>query len=279
MADLPSVVDLHLHTTASDGTLSPAELVALACEQGLACIAITDHDSTDAVAAAVAAAADCRPPLEVIPGVEMSTDVPGGEIHVLGYFLDPDNAEFQQVLADLRDSRIGRAQRMVQKLAELGVPVAWERVRAIAGEGAIGRPHIAQAMVEAGHVASFQDAFTSYLGRTGPAYAERRKLTPEEAVQLLVRAGGLPVLAHPADIADLEHRLPPLIAAGLVGMEVHYHGYDPAVITWLARVAAAFDLIPCGGSDFHGIPNTGGPTPGCIAVPYESVERLRALRK
>lgn len=278
MATKPLRADLHIHTTASDGLLRPEEVVALAAKQGLSAIAITDHDSTEGIDAALAAAA--KHGIRVIPGVEISTDVPRGEVHVLGYCLDHHHPELKATLDRMRSSRQRRAQRMVAKLARLGIRISMERVLELAAGGAVGRPHVAQVMVEAGYVASSSEAFERYIGRTGPAYAEREKMTPEEAVALIARLGGLPVLAHPADIEDLEARLPGLLAAGLVGMETYYSEYAPEVIERLVGLAAKHGLIATGGSDFHGGEKAGITYElGSGSVPFEAVEQLLALAK
>ena len=209
---MPSRADLHTHSTYSDGVLTPKQLVDYAYSRGVRILALTDHDITDGIPEALEAAR-AYPDMLLIPGIEMSTDVPGNEVHVLGYFIDWQDAEFQRVLARLRDSRVDRARRMVERLAELGVPVSWERVRELAGEGAVGRPHIAQALVEAGHVSSVNEAFELYLGRNRPAYVEREKMTPAEVVQLLRKVGGLAVLAHPRELeGQLDGLLPELKA-------------------------------------------------------------------
>ncbi len=188
-------VDLHIHTTASDGALTPTQIVTRAARLALKVVAISDHDSTDGVAEALAAGQ--RHGLEVIPGVEINTDVPGGEVHVLGYFVDYADATLQAALARLRDGRIGRAQRMAEKLTALGAAVDFHRILQIAGEAAVGRPHVAQALVEAGHVATISEAFDRFIGRHSPAYADRMKFTPAEACTLIRQAAGVPVLAHP----------------------------------------------------------------------------------
>ena len=157
-------VDLHLHTLASDGRLTPAELVQLAARQGLRTISISDHDTTDGLAEAFEAAREF-PHLRIIPGIELSADVPGDEVHVLGYFIDPGDAELQSELTRFREGRVGRAKAMVEKLDELGIHVEWERVQHFAGDGAVGRPHIALALVEAGYCKEPKDAFPEYLGR------------------------------------------------------------------------------------------------------------------
>lgn len=268
-------IDLHLHTNASDGILSPERLVARAAELGLSFIAITDHDSVEGIAPALAAA-KAHPGLQVIPGVEISTDVPRGEVHMLGYFIDYGNATLQDTLARLRLSRVERARRMVEKLNRLGVGITWQRVQELAQDSSVGRPHLAQAMLEQGYIASHQEAFTKYIGRDGPAYVEREKMTPREAAELIARAGGLPVLAHPGDIAGIEALLAELLPAGLVGMEVFYNGYAPPKVRELKRLAERHRLIPCGGSDYHGLGADFEREIGSLGVPLSSVQALYA---
>ncbi len=271
-------LDLHLHSTASDGRLTPQQLVVMAADSGLEVIAITDHDSVEGVVPALEAAQQF-PRLKVIPGVEVSTDVPHGEIHILGYFIDYCDPELIGVLERLRHSRRIRAQRMLGKLATLGIPIEWERVEKIAGDGSIGRPHIAQAMFERGYVFSLKEAFLKYIGREGPAYVEREKMTPEQAVELLVKAGGLPVLAHPADINQLEELIPRLQKVGLVGIEAYYNGYPSKSCRYLASLASKYGLVASGGSDYHGLEG-GNETPlGGVEVPFECMEQLFGLAK
>ena len=274
-------VDLHTHTTASDGVLSPTQLVQRAEKLALKVLAVTDHDSTEGVAEAVAAGQACG--VDVIPGVEINTDVPGTEVHVLGYFVDPADPTLSVELARLRDGRIGRARRMAEKLTEMGAPVGFERILAIAGEGSVGRPHVAQALLEAGHVASREEAFDKYIGRNSPAYVERMKFTPAQACQLIRRAGGVPALAHPVFFDrygaikspfDLDTMLPDLIAAGLIGLEVYYPRYDAVTIEYLMAVIRRYQLLPTGGTDFHGL-RAGYPDLGGIYVPLKVARRLR----
>jgi len=279
-------VDLHLHTTASDGTLTPTQLVHLCAERGLRVICISDHDTTNGLPEALQAAA-AYPELTIIPGIELSTDIPGNEIHILGYFVDHYDERLQSILNDFRDGRRSRGRQMVQNLNAMGVAISWERVQEIAGDASIGRPHIAQALVEGGYVQYPKDAFDKYIGRNGPAYADRVKLTPADAVRMLLDRGALPVMAHPTYSASKSDRgavdsLPGILAdltdAGLVGMEVYYGDYTPEQVKWLRGLADDFGLIPCGGSDYHASGNPGEPQPGSVGPPMSSVDALNALR-
>lgn len=261
---MPNRADLHVHTTASDGQYTPAQVVALARARGLAILAITDHDTTEGIAPAREAAAVPGSPFEqprIIAGIELSAEElvprPGGrpatvDVHMLGYFLNVADAAFQAALASFREDRESRASRMVEKLAALGAPVAWERVTALAGGGAVGRPHIARALVEAGHVDSTQQAFDRYLYTDGPAYVARRRMTPEGAVALIQQAGGCAVLAHPGQLADPRGMVLRLLRAGLDGVEIAHPSNTPALREDLRGLAHLHGLIMTGGSDFHG---------------------------
>ena len=275
---MDGLVDLHLHTLASDGRLTPTQLVDLIASKGVTVAAISDHDTTDGIAEAVRAAA-AHPNLEIIPAIELSTDIPGDEIHMLGYFLQYEDEEFQAILRRFREGRLERGKMMVEKLAALGKPVDWEKVQEIAGDGSVGRPHIALAMVEAGYFKEPKEAFYEYLGRNGLAYAEREKMTPEEGVEMLAKVGGSAVLAHPANLEDLDTKVAQLKEAGLVGMEVHYAMYSEETIQRLLEVANRHGLIPCGGSDYHGLGNTGEQEPGILGPPMETVERLAEISR
>ena len=268
--------DLHLHTTASDGLLEPREIVALAAKVGLDVIAITDHDTINGIAPALSAA-ESFPSLTVVPGVELSTDVPHGEIHVLGYFIDYNSENLAASLRELRDSRQGRALKMIVKLRDLGMEIQWQRVEELAQGGSIGRPHLAQALLEAGHVVSLKEAFDKYIGRDGPAYAEREKMLPSEAVSLITSARGLPVLAHPADIDDLDKILSELQRAGLVGIEVYYGKYTPDVIDRLTKFAGQYGLVTTGGSDYHAFGDGVETMIGGAQPPLQSVKQLISL--
>jgi predicted metal-dependent phosphoesterase TrpH len=272
--------DLHLHTTASDGRLEPHELVDMAVEMGLDVIAVTDHDTIDGVYPATEAAKK-YPSFQVIPGVELSTDVPRGEVHVLGYFIDYTDAYLVQKLNGLRDSRKGRALRMIDKLHDLGMKITWNRVEELAQGGSVGRPHVAQVLLEAGYVRSLKEAFDKYIGRNGPAYAEREKMTPVDSVRLIKNARGLPVLAHPVEIENLEALVVELINAGLVGIEVFYTKYTQMTIGRLLVLAKKYDLIPTGGTDYHHFEDGIEDIMGTVPIPSKPVEQLfsRAGRK
>jgi len=273
-----SKVDLHIHSNASDGRLSPAEVVRQAAKNGLNVIAITDHDTVDGIAPALIAAKDF-PELKVIPGIELSTDVPQGEVHVLGYFIDYNDREFKAILEELRNSRIKRAQGMVAKLKQFGIHVDWERVQEIAKEGSIGRPHIAQVMLEKGYISSIKEAFDKYISHGGPAYVEREKMTPVEAVELIIKFNGLPVLAHPFTSNNTKTLTAELKIAGLVGIETYYKDYTTDNVNELIGLADKYGLITTGGTDYHGLEPAGETIIGGVDVPMESVEHLIALAK
>jgi predicted metal-dependent phosphoesterase TrpH len=264
--------DLHTHSTASDGEMTPAALVHYARERGLGALALTDHDSVAGLDTASQAAR--RVGIDFVPGVELSCDVPQNEVHILGYFIRWHDPHFLTMLARFRESRYGRAEKMVRKLTALGAPIAFERVKQIAGDAPIGRPHIAQALVEAGHVSSVPEAFERFIGRNGPAYVQRFRLTPADAVALILRAGGVPVLAHPHEVT---HYVEPLVKVGLVGLEALYGLYDTATRAELVRLARRYDLIVTGGSDFHGLNHMAYLNDlGDVEVPVEVVAQLRA---
>jgi predicted metal-dependent phosphoesterase TrpH len=271
-----SQVDLHIHSTASDGKFSPEEIVGKAAALGLTFIALADHDSVDGIAPALEAA-KAYPRLRVIPCVEISTDMPTGEVHVLGYFIDFTSDELKSALERFRNSRQRRAQGMVDKLRDLDIHIDWQRVQEIAGDGSIGRPHIAQAMLEKGYINSIKDAFEGYIEHGGPAYVEREKMTPAEAVALIVRSDGLPVLAHPFTVNDPYKMVTELKREGLVGIEAYYNGYTTEEVKSLVSLADKHNLITTGGSDYHGLDDSDETGLGCVEVPVASAERLISL--
>jgi predicted metal-dependent phosphoesterase TrpH len=271
-----SLVDLHVHSSASDGRFSPEDIVNKAAELGLAVIALSDHDTVDGIAPALLEARK-YPRLKVIPAVEISTDMPEGQVHILGYFIDYTDTELVSSLADFRSSRERRARGMVEKLGNLGMEIDWTRVQEIAGDGAIGRPHIARAMLEKNYIESFGEAFDRYIGHGGPAYVPRDKMTPAEAVKMILKASGLPVLAHPSTTGDPEKIIDELKAAGLIGIEAYYKDYTAEEIEGWVKLATWHNLIATGGTDYHGIKDAGEVMLGGTEVPMESVEKLVAL--
>lgn len=274
---MPFEVDLHMHTTFSDGRLSPTQLVDLVASRGVKYASITDHDSTEGLSEALAAA-QRHPGFTLIPGTELSTEGPGGEVHVLAYYVDPMDAELQQILAGFRAKRETRGRQILERLAALGMPLSWVRVLEFADGGSVGRPHVARAMIERKYVATIQEAFDKYLSRNGPAYAERDKMTPHEAVAIALKAGALPVLAHPTYVEGLDTLLPSLKEAGLVGLEVYYKGYGHRQVDALKHRAQQYDLIPCGGSDYHANGEAGEVEPGFVGPPRSTIERLAEMK-
>ena len=274
--------DFHTHSTASDGRLSPTEIVDLAAQQGVQYHALTDHDSTEGIAEARAASAK-HPGHTLIPGVEMGSDIDGHEVHMLGLYLDPADDKLQEILAELREGRVARGKGIVEKLRAMGIMIEWDRVQEIAGEAAVGRPHVAQALVEKGYVKKVADAFDKWIGRNGPAYVDRRRMSPEECVQCIVERGGLACWAHPAELGrnwdDVEPLLIKLKAAGMRAIEVYYKSYGRETIERLVALADKHDLLPLGGSDYHGIFGNDERLPGDIPLPDSSVDRLLALAR
>lgn len=265
--------DLHLHTSASDGRLEPGQIVDLAVVAGLDVIAITDHDTVEGVGTALSIAQK-YPSITVIPGVEINTDVPKTEVHMLGYFLDFTSNILLKTLKELRMSRETRALQMIDKLSKLGMDIKWERLVVLSKGGSIGRPHVAQALVEAGYVDSFKVAFDKYIGRSCPAYVEHKKMSPIEVIKLIIEVKGLPVLAHPNNIENLEIILPELKNNGLVGIEIYYGGYTENVIERLVRLANKYDLIPTGGSDYHAFHEENEINIGGAQPPTDSIIKL-----
>jgi predicted metal-dependent phosphoesterase TrpH len=269
-----SGVDLHTHTTASDGTYAPADLVREAVRRGVRVLAVTDHDSVEGVVPALLTAAS-GPPIEIVAGIEINTDDPGGEIHVLGYFLDHEAAWLRDLLREFRGERATRVHRMADRLRELGYPIDVEEVFALVQEGSAGRPHVAQVMVRRGHVGTVREAFDRFLAAGKPGYVPHRKVTPREACEIIRRAGGLAVVAHPGFHADPEAMVKTLAGTGLLdGVECYYAEHSPELTARLLGLCRELDLAPTGGSDFHG-PKVRAATLGQPPVPWEAWEALR----
>jgi hypothetical protein len=269
---MPGGVDLHSHTTASDGALAPRELVKLAARHGVKVLAVTDHDSVSGLPEAIEEAA--KHGIEIVPGLEINCDVEGAEIHVLGYCVDWQAGWFETFLGEQRAERTARVHRIVERLGELGLTLTAEEVFAICKEGSPGRPHVAQAMVSRGYVKSVREAFDRYLRSGGPANVPRRRLTPVEAVAVIRRAHGVPVFAHPG-LANRDEMIPELVQAGLAGIETFYPEHSAGQIQAYRTLCRQHDLVATGGSDYHG-PHTGrASTLGSPHVPVEVWHELR----
>ena len=268
--------DLHAHSTASDGTCPPAEVMSRARAAGLDVIALTDHDT---VAGHAEARAALPPGLTLVPGMELSCRLEGHSLHLLGYLFDPAEPELAAECAAIRGSRIDRARAMVDRLAELGAPVSWEQVTAIAGAGVVGRPHVARALAESGVVASPADAFSpDWIGTGGRAHVPRYALDPARAIALVRGAGGVTVLAHPRAGARgwviSDETIAQLAAAGLAGIEVDHPDQDRAQRDHLRALATDLGLVASGGSDDHG--GLTGYRIGCDTISPENYQRLIA---
>ncbi len=264
-------VDLHTHSLRSDGALSPADLVRRAAERGVRVQALADHDTLAGVAEAQAEGE--RLGVRVIPATELNTESEWGDVHVLAYFVDPADAALEERLRWLRENRGRRIELMVEKLNAQGHAVSIDRVREIAQGGSLGRPHLAQALFEAGHVPSYDAAFDTLISKESPAYVARVGLTPLEAVRLARAHGGAPSLAHPGTVLRLEELLPQLVDAGLAGIECYYGSHTPEWTAHCLRLAARYKLVATGGSDFHGRGEHGADLGG-VFVPPESVQAL-----
>jgi predicted metal-dependent phosphoesterase TrpH len=269
-------IDLHTHSLRSDGVLTPADLVKRAADRGVRIQALSDHDTLSGVAEAVAEGE--RLGVRVIPATELNTESEWGDVHILAYFIDPADAAFEERMKWLRENRGRRIELMVENLNRLGYTVSLERVREIAQGGSLGRPHLAQALFEAGHVPSYDAAFDTLISKESPAYVSRVGLAPLEAVELARAHGGVPSLAHPGTVLRIEELLPQLKDAGLAGIECYYGSHTPAWTASCLRWAARFGLVPTGGSDFHGRGDHGADLGG-VFVPPENIDALEAQRR
>ncbi len=267
-----SRVDLHCHSTASDGLRTPAGLVAYSAERRLSTIGLTDHDSTKGVAEAVEAGAQLG--VEVIPGVELSSEIGGLQAHILGYFIDLDSESLQCEFAWMNATRQARVQQICVNLNAAGIPIDPADVLLLSDGGTVGRPHVARVLVTNGYAESVSDAFNRFLTRGKPGYALSEKITPEDAIGVIARAGGVAVLAHPWSTKNPRAAVERLASVGLAGVECYYGEYAPSVQTDLAALAQEFGLLSTGGSDYHG---EGVKTVdlGGVYVPAETVDRLR----
>jgi 3',5'-nucleoside bisphosphate phosphatase len=267
-------IELHCHSNASDGALAPDALIALAAAHAVRVLALTDHDTIDGVPEAIAAGAAAG--VRVLPGIEVSSVFAGKEVHVLGYGIAPDAPERLQLSA-LRTARVSRAQKILARLEALNISIAFEHVAKLAGDGMIGRPHVARALIEAGHAVSIDDAFRRYLAEGGPAHVPNDSLDPAQAIALIQRAHGCAVLAHPGLFkGDFDALMAHMLAAGLDGIEAYYPDHTPKLVARLEALARAHGLICTGGSDFHRVLSDGAVTLATQRLPRGVLEALDA---
>ncbi|ASS75558.1 hypothetical protein CIG75_11545 [Tumebacillus algifaecis] len=266
-----TIADLHAHTTASDGTFTPRELVELAKRNRLQAVAVTDHDTMDGLSEARAAGKELG--VEVIPGIELSTTLEGREVHVLGYFYDPDHQELRDLIAKMREDRLNRLDKMIVRLQQGGLAITKDEVLNEA-KGAVGRPHIARVLMKKGYVSNIPEAFDKYLGSGKIGYVERLKVTPEMAVQLILQAGGSPVVAHPG-LVGKDELFDKLVPLGLIGLEAFHPDHPSEKRAHYAKLAEHHGLLATGGSDFHGGGAEHRGDLGSVHVSYEVVEKLR----
>ncbi|NIM20600.1 MAG: PHP domain-containing protein [Candidatus Latescibacteria bacterium] len=265
-------IDLHVHSTYSDGIHPPRKLVEMAIGLGLAAISITDHDCLDGTEECATAA--YQNGLEVISGVELSCEFKERDLHVLGYGVDPDDQRLQGMLKRFRDTRLERGFKIIEKLRSLGVHLDTEEVLAKSRDGALGRPHIAKALLENGYVDNYSEAFERYIGEDGPAYIKKYKLHPREAVSYIRSAGGLAFIAHPTNSLKDANELLELIAIGFDGLEVAHPNQTEGERAELEAIAKDYDLLASGGSDYHGFAGKDIPM-GVPEIPYEFLERIK----
>jgi 3',5'-nucleoside bisphosphate phosphatase len=266
--------DLHLHTSFSDGTWTPEELVLQAQKSGLSCIAVTDHDTVEACARAAAACAAVK--MEFVPGAELTAEHEDTELHVLGYFLDTGNQKLLAEIAKFQAVRQSRIYEMVARVNELGVPLKAESVFALANCKSPGRPHVARAMVKAGYVKNLDEAFERFLKKGRPAWVPKSKISALEAIELVHQAGGIAVMAHPG-LNRTDSVIPALVAAGLDGIECFHTKHSTAMSEHYLEIADRFHLLVTGGSDCHGF-SKGKPLIGTIKLPYDHLEKMKEYR-
>ncbi|OGP75093.1 MAG: phosphoesterase [Deltaproteobacteria bacterium RBG_16_49_23] len=277
-------VDLHLHTTASDGVMSPSEIVRYAKAKGLQAISITDHDTIGGLEEGLAEGE--RIGFEVIPGIEISAEHSPGSMHLLGYFFNIHDPTLNERLKYLQRAREERNPKMVEKLNELGVDITYEEVLRASGGGQVGRPHFAQVLIEKRYVRNFQEAFERYLKKGAPAYVDKFRFTPRDAIHFITEARGVAVLGHPNTLGlngyiELENLILNLLKEGLKGIEAHYPEHSSSEVAQFKALAERHGLILTGGTDYHGIEKESvdvGVGRGEMKLPYSLVETLKAVR-
>jgi predicted metal-dependent phosphoesterase TrpH len=277
------MIDLHVHSTFSDGSYTPEELAKLAAKASLTAIALTDHDSTEGLDRFLVACE--KESVLGIPGIEISAEISEGTLHVLGYFVEYKDEGFQETLRQIRDGREIRNHKMIEQLNELGLELTWEEVASYAGEDVVGRPHFAQAMIARGYVKNKRKVFDKYLAKGKPGYADRFRLSVSDAISSIRAVGGVPVLAHPSTLrketSELRDYIRELADLGMQGIEVYYSEHSEGQVMFYEGLAKEFGLTLVGGSDFHGDVNPRvslGTGFGSLNVPDELVEALKAKR-
>jgi len=283
MKESEALIDLHTHSTASDGSFTPRELVSLAKKIGLKAIALTDHDTVAGLEEFMQEGV--RVEIETIPGVELSAHFDRGTLHILGYFLDFKNRSLLKELQKFQEARIKRNPKIVKKLQALGIPITYEEVVAASGGGQIGRPHFAKVLLAKGIVKSFDEAFERFLKKGAPAYVEKERIYPKECITLLLQAKGIPVLAHPFTLhlenEELETFIKELKDWGLAGIEVYYTEHTPEQTAFYLTLAQKYNLYITGGSDFHGKNKEEiklGFGYGNLRVTYQILEKLKEVK-
>ncbi len=276
-----TLIDLHAHTTASDGSLSPTGLVEAAVAAGLAAVAVTDHDTSDGVPEALEAGASLG--IRVVSGIEISCVLEGGALHILGYETDPAEPRYAEAVERLKRAREERNPKIINNLREMGIPITMEQVEERAGGGVVGRPHMAKTLLDLGAVETMQEAFDSYLASDSPAYEHKFRFEPDVAFELIKGAGGIPVMAHPyqtrRDGEELRRLVADLKDQGLEGIEVLYSHHTGEQVTFYEELAREFDLVPTGGTDFHGRSKPDlalGTGTGDLRVPWSILEGIDA---
>jgi len=277
---LNNLIDMHVHSTASDGQFPPAEIVTKAAKLGLSGVALTDHDTIDGIAEAQAAA--IQHGIKLLPGIEISTVADGKDIHVLGYFTNNEDQTWLERISKLGATREARNELLIRKLNELGISITMEDVIAVSGDkGSIGRPHVAEVLISRGVVASKQEAFDQYLGENGKAFVQPLRIHPTEAFQWIKEAGGVCVLAHPGIYGD-DELVEKLLAAGPDGVEINHSDHTPEQVQYYTQLADKYNLITTAGSDFHGYYEQGDSfhgNLGSVTATMEIYEKIYSLHQ
>ncbi len=267
--------DLHIHTYYSDSTSSPEEVITLAREKELSCIAITDHDTIDGVLPTIAAAKEHD--IEVIPGIELSSEINGKDVHILGYLFDIENDYFRSQIDIMQDARVERMKRMIEKLSDLGIKgITLEEVCALTKSKSVGRPHLAKILLDKGKVGSMKSAFDKYLAEGAAAYVPKYHQSPYQIIDLIKKAGGISVLAHPM-LTQVDELIPAFVEHGLNGLEVFYPNCSENTVHFYSEIAKKHNLLLTGGSDAHGAAKKNTYI-GRMRIPYELVERMKDVK-